>query len=73
MFYFFNIDNYFILNNIRDKGNPVLLDDSITLWLKNSGVKRVIAGHQPFGDAPLVIQCRYSVIYIYMYIYNILL
>ena len=34
---------------------------ALTHWLRDAGIARLVVGHQPHGDAPLVIQCANGV------------
>lgn len=50
-----------IYSNFLVNGKPTPMDTSVTKWLQDGGVNRVVVGHQPHGDAPLVIQCANGV------------
>jgi len=39
------------ISNVSSVSDP---DEIVSSWLKNSGIKRIITGHQPVGDAPIV-------------------
>ena len=45
-----------IYNNYLVNGQPIKIDEQVQRWLRKSGVTKVIVGHQPNGDAPLVIR-----------------
>ena len=47
--------------NYLVNGKPTPMDASLTKWLQEGGVNRIVVGHQPHGDAPLVIQCANGV------------
>jgi len=42
---------------LDDEYQPTLAPDAATVaWLREAGVQRVVCGHQPHGDAPLVLR-----------------
>ena len=47
--------------NYLVNGKPSPMETSVVKWLQEGGVNRVVVGHQPHGDAPLVIQCAHGV------------
>ena len=41
-----------------ENGAPAPLSKAVADWLLQSGVRRVVVGHQPQGDAPLIQDCH---------------
>eukprot|EP01062_Namystynia_karyoxenos_P019100 TRINITY_DN17150_c0_g1_i2.p1 TRINITY_DN17150_c0_g1~~TRINITY_DN17150_c0_g1_i2.p1 ORF type:complete len:323 (+),score=46.87 TRINITY_DN17150_c0_g1_i2:467-1435(+) len=41
---------------IDDDCNPLIPDEATVKWLRDGGVRRVVCGHLPHGDAPLIIR-----------------
>ena len=50
-----------IYSDFYSNGKPEPMDGVVSTWLKNAGVRRVIVGHKPHGDAPLIIKCSNDV------------
>merc|ERR1711871_1054117 len=46
-----------IYSNFIVNGKPAPMDPALTRWLLDAGISRLVVGHQPHGDAPLVLQC----------------
>jgi len=44
-----------IYSNFLKDGKPFGVDAEVAEWLRSNGINRVISGHQPHGDAPLII------------------
>lgn len=40
----------------RRPANPFQIDETVSRFLRRGGVKRIVCGHQPYGDAPLVLR-----------------
>lgn len=43
-----------IYTSYLEGGKPVLLTTKVAQWLQRDGISRIIVGHQPNGDAPLI-------------------
>lgn len=47
-----------IYDNFLNDGSPEPPDEAVLSFLMKSGVKRVVTGHQPHGDSPLIISSK---------------
>ena len=47
--------------NFLEKGAPKVMEPSVSEWLHNAGIQKLVVGHQPHGDSPLTIQCGHDV------------
>ena len=44
-------------NFLDDKGAPKKISEEVCDWLAKGGIRKLIVGHQPHGDCPMIIQC----------------
>ena len=44
-------------NFLDEKGAPKKVSTEVSDWLAKDGIKKLIVGHQPHGDCPMIIQC----------------
>ena len=44
-------------NFLDEKGAPAKISNEVSDWLAKGGIHKLIVGHQPHGDCPIVIQC----------------
>ena len=45
-----------IYANYLNNGNPAAFEDNLINWLQTGNITQIIVGHQPCGDAPLLLK-----------------
>ncbi len=55
-----SINPSIIYNSYLDNGKPIFISERVCAWLEAGELKNVIVGHQPNGDAPLLINNDYG-------------
>ena len=47
-----------IYSTYLNNGKAVKISNKVIDWLASSGIRRLIVGHQPNGDAPWILKCK---------------